>query len=353
MSLRLVCHIGCVLIFSQQNDGAMIVVAYIDELAGIAQLKAAENSDTENGFAHLKMDEPSATEDGEHQVKAVESTTNDSTNQLTTTSKPSTAEDVTYSVYAGSCSSLGAVQKVRDHLDSGVLQKVATKLTYNFFNPIAVSDNTCFGHVPIILGACAMSLGCFTFHTTPVYGQVYPTLKDMMLGVLPFAPVIYGARVQLATALANHGGYQPGTPIDFTDYARPPNHVFDKEQDGHLGVLTGGVYEGYFAGVDIRNAAAHHATKPVTKAELGYDGDEKLCGCCKIRPDKVMVCGRCRKQTYCNTACQRKDRRRHKHVCRTPVDAKAIENSMQWQNPFVVFPPHVEPNIIWFKSETV
>lgn len=148
ISRRLVCRIVYMLTLDQENDGAMVAVAYLDELAGVVQLKATQFSTISDGIAQLKVTEPSATEDGD---MSTDPATKDGIN-YPQANMPSGAEDVTYSVYAGNCSNLEAAQKVRDHLDSGVLHKLVRKLVANFFNPIAASDYTCHGYVPVILG---------------------------------------------------------------------------------------------------------------------------------------------------------------------------------------------------------
>lgn len=334
------------LTLDQENDGAMVAVAYLDELAGVVQLKATQFSTISDGIAQLKVTEPSATEGGD---MSTDPATKDGIN-YPQANMPSGAEDVTYSVYAGNCSNLEAAQKVRDHFDSGVLHKLVRKLVANFFNPIAASDYTCHGYVPVILGACAMSLGCSTLHTSPGFKQFFPTFKDMMLGVLPFAPLVYGARVQMATALNKNGGFQSGTPIDFANYARPLENVFDVQPDAHVGGMVGGVYQDY--AILVETDKCHDSiVSPILKAQMGYSPNEKVCGGCGIEPVKALVCTRCKDQIYCNTMCQRKDYRRHKQVCRTPEDAKAMdEHSIDFQNPFIISLPNVEPVFTWHKT---
>ena len=117
-----------------ENDAALRAVAYLDELAGLDKFK------------------PTATAAG---------------------------EKITYSVYATQCSTPEAAEKVRSHLDSGVLHKLTAKMVANYFNPLSVHDYTCFGYVPVILGACAMTHGCRTLYTAPGY-RYFKTYKEMV-----------------------------------------------------------------------------------------------------------------------------------------------------------------------------
>jgi hypothetical protein len=100
-----------------ENDGALVPVAYIDELTDLEKLTPAT---TANGGK------------------------------------------VVYSLYAAHCSSDEAGELVRRRLDSGVLHKVTARIISNYLSPLKTRDNTCDGFVPVILGACAMSHCCRT-----------------------------------------------------------------------------------------------------------------------------------------------------------------------------------------------
>jgi hypothetical protein len=70
---------------------------------------------------------------------------------------------------------------------------------------------------------------------------------------------------------------------------------------------------------------------------MQYSDDMKLCGGCENTKHhgKSLMCARCKDQVYCSKACQRKDFRRHKAVCRTPEDRETMkEQRSMWINTF-------------------
>jgi len=75
---------------------------------------------------------------------------------------------VHYSVHAWACSSKQAVEFVRRYLDGGVLAKLCEKMIARYFNPMKQDDYTCHGHLPLLLGACAMTV-CRTIEHDPNY----------------------------------------------------------------------------------------------------------------------------------------------------------------------------------------
>jgi hypothetical protein len=274
-----------------ENDAALRAVAYLDELAGVDKLK------------------PIASAIG---------------------------EKITYSVYAKQCSTPEAAEKVRKHLDSGVLHKLAAKMVANYFNPLAVDDYTCFGYVPVILGACAMSHGCHTLYTAKGYFVWFSTYKEMLVGIFETAPLMDAAKEQMKKVLTGPDGFEPGSAIDFAHFARPPNHSPCDDKDACIAVLIGGTPAGYEA--KYRPASGGLGVQgPCTKADMYYSEDKKLCGGCEMYHGKSLLCSRCKDQVYCSKACQRKDFGRHKAVCRTPEDAKKMEEQkLQWTQVFYI-----------------
>ena len=275
-----------------ENDAAIRAVAYLDELAGVDKLKP---TDSPNG------------------------------------------DKITYSVYAKQCSTSESAERVRKHLDSGTLHKLTAKMVANYFNPLSVDDYTCFGYVPIILGACAMSHGCRTLYDAPGYGMFFNKYKDMLIGIFESAPLMDAAREQMKRALIGPDGFQPGTAIDFAHFARPPNHSPAKNDDPCIGLMIGGVPAGYNSKYE-HGTGLMHTIGPCVKGDMTYPNDEKLCGGCEKHPEKSQLCSRCKDQVYCNRTCQRKDFRRHKAVCRTPEDVKTMLNDEfpKWKNTFYV-----------------
>lgn len=278
-----------------ENDAALRAVAYLDELAGINKLKPADSA---NG------------------------------------------DKVTYSVYAKQCSTPEAAEKVRKHLDSGVLHKLTAKMVANYFNPLSVDDYTCFGYVPVILGACAMSHGCCTLYDAPGYRMFFNKYKEMLIGIFESAPLMDDAKEQMKRALLGPDGFQPGTAIDFAHFARPPNHPPPKEDNPCIGLMIGGSPLGYNSKYTHGDGKILHMIGPCSVGDMGYSKDKKLCGGCEMYHGKSLVCSRCKDQVYCSKACQRKDFSRHKVVCRTPDDARTMlkDEFPKWMNAFYVSP---------------
>jgi hypothetical protein len=110
-------------------------------------------------------------------------------------------------VYAKQCSTPEAAEKVRKHLDSGVLHKLTTKMVANYFNPLSVDEYTCFGYVPVMLGAFAMSHGCRTLNDAPGYGMFFNKYKEMLIGIFETAPLMDAAREQMKKALVRPGAF--------------------------------------------------------------------------------------------------------------------------------------------------
>ena len=276
-----------------ENDAALRAVTYLDELAGVDKLK------------------PIASANG---------------------------EKITYSVYAKQCSTPEAAGKVSDHLDSGVLHKLTAKMVANYFNPLSVQEYTCFGFVPVILGACAMSHGCRTLYDAPGYRMFLAKYREMLIGIFETAPMMDAAKEQMKKALTGPDGFNPGTAIDFAHFARPSNHSPCDDKDACISIMIGGVPAGYDFKYKHGAGQVMHMIGPCSGDDMGYSEDKKLCGGCEMYHGKSLSCSRCKDQVYCSKACQRKDFSRHKVVCRTPEDAKQMmkDEFPKWMNTFYV-----------------
>jgi hypothetical protein len=270
-----------------ENDAALRAVTYLDELAGVDKL------------------EP-------------------------TTSV--TGEKITYSLYAKQCSTAEAAEQVRNHLDSGVLHKLAAKMVANFFLPRAVSDYTCERYVPVILGACAMNHGCHTLYSAAGYYPYFPTYKNMLIGIFEAAKLMDTAKEQMKKALDGPDGFEPGNAIDFTYFARPLNYSPSNNKDPYAKIMTGGMPAGYIP--EYQQAISGIVVFGLClKSEKQRANDLKMCGPCNMTRGMVFSCGRCRAKVYCSKTCQRKDLRRHKPVCRTAEDEATMrERYSAWQN---------------------
>jgi hypothetical protein len=277
-----------------ENDGALVAVAHLDELADLDKLT------------------PTTTANG---------------------------GKVVYSLYAADCSSDEARDLVRSHLDSGVLHKLTARMISNYFNPLKMRDYTCGGFVPVILGAYAMSHGCRTLYTAPGYDIFFKTYKDFLIGALPCAPLMDAAKEQMTKALHGPHGFEPGTPIDFKRFARPTNYLPSPMGDACFARMLGGAPVGYKpafekGGSDDERCAT---VGPCMKEHMAYSEDPKRCGSAPCKADHAtLVCSKCKVQVYCSKECQRKDFHRHKVCCRTPEVAESMKDKGLWNNMFIV-----------------
>jgi hypothetical protein len=277
-----------------ENDGALVAVTHLDELADLDKLT------------------PTTTTNG---------------------------GKVVYSLYAADCSSDEARELVRNHLDSGVLHKLAARMVSNYFNPLKMRDYTCGGFVPVILGACAMSHGCRTLYTAPGYDIFFKTYKDFLIGALPSAPLMDAAKEQMTKALHGPAGFEPGTPIDFKRFARPANYSPSPKNDACFARMLGGAPVGYKPAFEDGGSKDDGVATvgPCMKEQMAYNKDPKHCGSghCKAG-HATLVCSKCKVQVYCCKECQREDFHRHKVCCRTPEAAESMKDKGLWNNMFVV-----------------
>lgn len=248
---------------------------------------------------------------------------------------------IVHSFYAPQCTSQEAKERVRKHLDSGVLHKLAAKMVANYFNPITQKDYTCHGFLPVILGACAMSHGCHTLFTAPGYKMFFKTYKDMLIGIFETAPLMDGAKEQMMEALLGADQFKPGSPIDFSTFALPDSPESARmKADPCMALLLGGCPRGYKSKRQgVGKGKTMNIVGPSFKEDMESPAENELCGGCKQKPGKPLVCGRCKDQKYCSKDCQHADYGRHKNVCRTPENAKAMkDDSSKWINCIYVSP---------------
>lgn len=272
-----------------ENDAALRAVDYLDELAGLDKLEPRVNA---------------------------------------------AGEKIVYSVYATQCSNSEAAELVRGHLDSGVLRKLISKMVANYFNPLAVEDYTCHGYVPVILGACAMSHGCSTLLNAPAYRAYFLTYRVMLIGIFETAPLMDAAKEQMRKALMGPGGFEHGTAIDFTRFARPAGYS-PNLHDPYMATMHGGIPDGYESKYQPVLVEDRREIGPCFKEDLDRSSNKTKCGGCFTSSDRLLTCARCQDQFYCNKVCQTKDYKGHKMVCRKPEDATLMkEQSAMWRNTF-------------------
>lgn len=234
-----------------ENDAAIRAVAYLDELAGVDKLKPTNSA---NG------------------------------------------DKITYSVYTNQCSTTEAAEQVRKHLGSSVLHKLTAKMVANYFSPLSVDEYTCFGYVPVILGACAMSHGCRTLYDAPGYRMFFSKYKEMLIGTFETAPFMDAAKEQMKKGRLGPDGLESGTAIDFAHFARSPNYWPPSDNDPCIGLMIGGMPAGYKSKYKHGDGQTMHMTGPCSKGDMQYSDDKKLCGGCEMYHGNSLVCSRCKDQ---------------------------------------------------------
>ncbi|KAK5746747.1 hypothetical protein LTS12_022644 [Elasticomyces elasticus] len=245
---------------------------------------------------------------------------------------------MTYSLHPMGCASMAAAEKVRKHLDSGVLVKLCKKMVANYFNPLSLDDYTAQGYVPVILGACIMSYGCLTpLESLPGYHMFLTNYRQFLCGIFETAPMTDGAKVQMKKALHGPDAFKAGEGIDLRSYGLTPTTdpnikpFLDKKPHQ----MIGGMPQKYKGAYKPDAHAAISMIGPCSRKDMEY-GPVNECGGCPKKLKKGLTCGRCKNQRYCNKECQHKDIRRHKAVCRTPKDTKVMfdTHSIMWTNTY-------------------
>lgn len=249
-----------------------------------------------------------------------------------------------YTIDARGCSRDEAIAFVRKHLDDGRLAKMCEKMAARFCNPMKKTDYTCHGHTLVILGACAMSLGC-KFTGLPGYGTIFPKFRELLLSIYETAPLMDKAKEEMYDALQNCQDGQPGeftgkTSLHFITERAAANIRTSLTQESFWGkTYTGGRPDSYKstrgAGKAPYGGIMVAVQGPITKTDLYGASEIHGCGSCGKKTDSLSQCGKCKDIKYCGKNCQRADWKRHKGCCRTPEDWKDMaENPKKWLNEF-------------------
>lgn len=201
------------------------------------------------------------------------------------------------SLLAGLCSDVGLV---RDHLDSGVLQNLIdwkkaeidekSRTMDKWNHSIAVYDL-------ILLGACAMSLGC----------KISSDFKDLLIAKYRTTDLQRDALGQMQVALGDGPyRYKDGIPYVFVGLKELPG---DSDRDDRL-----------FPGSILINTPAPFGmlrnNRPIP--ERVYPAD--VCGACgadrRFESESLLSCGKCKTTKYCGKVCQQAHYKQHRRNCK-------------------------------------
>lgn len=217
------------------------------------------------------------------------------------------AEDrIHYSIYAPMCSD---VQLVRQHLDNGALtyvikEKKAKLLSkpekYAFYDP-------CYAYV--LLGACAMTLGC----------QLPDSYLTMIKKVYTEGGLMPDALKQMRKALFGPNGFQNGVPYDFEtkDLLETATSMGKPEPNTSGFSMMNVIGPGGFFNTGMGDST----TSIIIKELRDQHNNPDACGGCGAKDglggNVLMQCSRCKQRRYCGAECQKKSWKVHKKVCET------------------------------------
>jgi hypothetical protein len=224
-------------------------------------------------------------------------------------------DGIHYSILADICFD---PELVRKHLDSGVLVDVIAKKEAKMLSELTGSqdemleycmEDPCY--IYILLGACAMTLGC--------------QLPDFYIGMLKKVynqgGLMPDAQLQMRKTLFGPDGYKNGVPYDFESKSlletanSPPSERKASPFGFHsLNVISPG---GLF------NTCMTTSTTSVILKELRDQRNKPdICGGCGAEHRNgfkaLLMCSKCHNRKYCSIECQKKSWKIHKKVCEPP-----------------------------------
>lgn len=250
-------------------------------------------------------------------------------------------DELYYSLYAKLCSH---PDRVRQYLDDnlillGMMAKHRKKAEQNKDDPKRPT------YVCVLLGACAMSLGCKIPEGYLSYLRaVYAHRKRVGL--------MRDALTQMSKALFGPDGYKnDGTPYDFGNkglqstiasggppledrYLPIPEWINVPSPAGILAdaMITQAMLMGHFESYHKTLDSLHEKLEAAKGGVVDEYGKE-VCGGCGGKEGEggkaLVTCSRCKDRLYCGKACQAKDWPEHKKDC-MPPPAKVIEGDEAW-----------------------
>ncbi|KAK5128910.1 hypothetical protein LTR85_000243 [Meristemomyces frigidus] len=294
----------------------------ISELNDDAGLWALEADDAKQGKVGVYVEMIEKAGRGEASAQDVRNLEHKRADETLATKKPN---KIYYSMYAKLCSD---PERVKTYLEnSGVLNKLIRDRLARLSAPDATKDTFRPGYVVVLLGACAMSLGCnlpveFFHHLRISYA--HRTRVGLMRDAI----------TQMSKALFGPNGYTNGKPYDFgskgldavVNTGGPsladryfPIMINVPSPSGTLPqeLLAQACVAGRFDNYEV---TAQYLMKKfdMSKGEETVYGEDQ-CGGCGVKKGAegkgLVLCGRCKGRRYCGKECQRKDWVKHKVVC--------------------------------------
>ncbi|KAF2875805.1 hypothetical protein BDV95DRAFT_626225 [Massariosphaeria phaeospora] len=208
---------------------------------------------------------------------------------------------VYYSIYGGGDDR----EFVRKHLDSGALEYMIAEKEANMLAPPKRFELPDLCYVYVLLGACAMTLGC----------QLPDEYIGMLKKVYREGGLMPEAQEQMRKALFGPDKYKNGVPYDFEskDLIETANSNPDPQPNAGGFFLMNVMGPGPFSGMP------NSTTSDVIKELRDQRNNPDACGGCGQKPDKadmkLLLCSRCKGRKYCGVECQKSHWKVHKKVC--------------------------------------
>ncbi|KAF2713548.1 hypothetical protein K504DRAFT_498355 [Pleomassaria siparia CBS 279.74] len=214
--------------------------------------------------------------------------------------------NISYSIYAPCCSD---TDFVRNYLDSGVLETLTKAKKAKLLKPGSTFDfnDPCYAYV--LLGACAMTLGC----------RLPGSYVTMLKKVYTEGGLLRGALRQMKKALFGPNGFENGVPYDFEskDLIDTANSQDDDDRQTSFGgvQLMNVIGPGGFFNTGMGDSRSSTVIKELRDM---HDNPNK-CGGCRAKEGKgggeLLRCGKCKHRNYCSVECQKACWSVHKKVC--------------------------------------
>jgi len=204
-------------------------------------------------------------------------------------------------IFAGFCDD---VELVRDHLDSGALPKLIDHVKAEIARK---SDPDEDEYLFVLLGVCAMSLGC----------KLPADFKAELIKKYRFVGLMRDAMFQMQVALGDGiGGYQDGEPFDFA--------LKGLLQEARSGISLDN--DRLYPNMLNVSAPFGFMQKPEHRRALAKQYSSDVCGGCGSKERKdgkpLLVCGNCKITKYCGKVCQQARFKKHKQVCKGTNDTE-------------------------------
>jgi hypothetical protein len=198
------------------------------------------------------------------------------------------------SMFAGLCEDDSLVTLVRDHLEAGVLrtliaEKKAKLSTPANGNPFAAHNKSWAHYDFMLLGACAMSLGC----------KLPKDFKQLLIKKHCDTRLKRDAFRSMQLALGDGPNRYKGVPYSF----------------GSKGLL-----EMVNSREDGEDEEDEDDADPFAIKMKEFPAD--VCGGCgaadRLDGEALLSCNKCKAKKYCSKVCQKAHLKQHKSVCKKP-----------------------------------